>query len=1254
LAEIKDDDYDQLKDFMIKDQYLHICSPELALFLKERPTNDLDKIADMAERFLDARKFTRPVKNDTPIGGHMTQKAENAPRFRERHQNYDSNVNFTRSQNSRPSRDPVRCWVCDKVGHVAKDCVQRAKMNAMFELEDEPKEVALNCAYELPGKSNIGQLQSRCKPGALRIETGRVNNKPVTVLRDSGCTSIIIRKRLVKPNQLVQTFVSCRLIDGTVKRFQLAIIDIETSYVSGLVKAICIDNPICDLIIGNVDSCDVPLDRPSEWGFKNAFAQTTEAIQTVSTQTAVSSRETETEINTLGAVITRSQAAKETRVPKPLHVPSIVDFGINAAEFKVKQKEDSELAVFWQKARESHGSDLENNQSEFVIKDDVLYRRYKNKFGYTVLQLILPLKFRQQILTMAHDNIMAGHLGIKKTYEKISAHFFWPGIGRSVKDWCRSCDQCQRTMPKGRNPKAELGRMPIIDVPFKRVAIDIIGKISPMSESKNQYILTLIDFATRYPEAVPLKSIDTVTVAEALFGIFSRIGIPEEVLSDNGSQLVSQVMEEVMRMLSVKHLVTTVYHPECNGLCENYNGTLKRMLKKVCMEKPRDWDRYIPALLFAYRDTPQESLGFSPFMLVYGRDVRGPLKIAKDLLVKVESDEEVKTTYEYVVDLKNRLKETCELAHAELRKNQIKQKTYYDRKAVKRNFKPGDFVLLLLPTDHNKLLMHWKGPFELVRKQSEHDYIIKLGGNKEKVFHINMLKPYFSRAKIGEEENDFTSRTEAIASVIELDEGEMETENLPETINLIQTETYENVDLNPNLPEDKQRELRQLVYEFRDIFTDVPKVTNLGEHKITLTSSIPVKQRPYPIPYALREAVDEEIDSMLRNRIIEPCESAYASPLVIVKKPDGSLRLCCDYKKLNSITVFDPEPMPIADDIFAKLANSKYFSKFDMSKGYWQVPMAREHRDYTAFVCHRGLFRFNMMPFGLVNSAACYTRIMRKLTCDLNNTNNYIDDVICDSDDWKYHLIVLRNFFETVRSGNLSLRPKKCSLGYDSVSFLGYTVKENFLLPKQDNIKAIREAEPPKTKKQLRGLIGMLSFYRRFVPHFAEIILPLTELTKKRGPNNIEWGEQQQRAFETVKSLLCSAPILKLPDPNKEYILQTDASGGGLGATLLQEFEGVLHPVMYASRKLLDRETRYSVIERECLAIVWAFQKYHNYLYGKEFVLQTDHQPLSYLNSARYRNTRIMRWNLLLQPYKFSVSYLKGTNNLFSDFLSRL
>ena len=186
--------------------------------------------------------------------------------------------------------------------------------------------------------------------------------------------------------------------------------------------------------------------------------------------------------------------------------------------------------------------------------------------------------------------------------------------------------------------------MPIVDIPFKRVAIDIVGEIFPASSRGHRYILTLVDYATRYAEAVPLKSITTTSVAEALVGIFSRVGIPEEILSDRGTQLTSAQMREVGRLLSLKQLTTTPYHPQCNGLVERFNGTLKMMLKRMCAEKPKDWDRYISALLFAYREAPQESLGFSPFELLYGRTVKGPLQILRKLWTKEETDPETRST----------------------------------------------------------------------------------------------------------------------------------------------------------------------------------------------------------------------------------------------------------------------------------------------------------------------------------------------------------------------------------------------------------------------------------------------------------------------------------------------------------------------------------------------------------------------------------------------------------------------------------
>ena len=269
----------------------------------------------------------------------------------------------------------------------------------------------------------------------------------------------------------------------------------------------------------------------------------------------------------------------------------------------------------------------------------------------------------------------------------------------NITSFCRSCDVCQKTTAKGSVSRVPLEYMPLIDMPFRRVTVDLVGPISPPSEKGHRYILTMVDYATRYPEAVPLKSIETETMAEALRDMYSRLGIPEEVLSDLVTQFVSKCMEEVSRLLSIKRLTTTPYHPVCNGLVECFNGTPKKMLRRLCNEQPRQWHRFVNPLLFAYREAPQEATGFSPFELLYGRTVRGPVQILKKLWSEDTDGTEIKTSYQYVFEFRERLDNTIKIAQEELLKSRKKNKTLYDKRVKKREFQEGDKVLLLLPTD---------------------------------------------------------------------------------------------------------------------------------------------------------------------------------------------------------------------------------------------------------------------------------------------------------------------------------------------------------------------------------------------------------------------------------------------------------------------------------------------------------------------------------------------------------------------------
>jgi len=248
-----------------------------------------------------------------------------------------------------------------------------------------------------------------------------------------------------------------------------------------------------------------------------------------------------------------------------------------------------------------------------------------------------------------------------------------------------------------------------------------------------------------------------------------------------------------------------------------------------------------------------------------------------------------------------------------------------------------------------------------------------------------------------------------------------------------------------------------------------------------------------------------------------------------------------------------------------------------------------------------------------------------------------VDDVLGHTENWSKHMKILRDFFERVKKANLCLRPIKCKILFDQVKFLGHTLQEDCIKPQDESVGQILNTERPKTKKSCRSLLGMINCYHRYIPNCAEVIAPLTELTQNRAPNNVEWGAEQERAFKQVKKILSSEPILKLPDLNHQIILSTDASNKSLGACMMQEYDGVKHPVMYASRKMLSREQNYSVGEREALAIVWAVNKFHRYLYGQHFILESDHRPLEYIQTSHSKNPRIMRWSLSLQPYCYMV-----------------
>uniref|UniRef100_A0AAR2M2K3 Gypsy retrotransposon integrase-like protein 1 n=1 Tax=Pygocentrus nattereri TaxID=42514 RepID=A0AAR2M2K3_PYGNA len=329
------------------------------------------------------------------------------------------------------------------------------------------------------------------------------------------------------------------------------------------------------------------------------------------------------------------------------------------------QEQDESLKPLFVKC--SQGNSLSKCDMQFVVRNNILYR-VKND----VEQLVVPTCMRQNVLKMGHSEPWAGHLGQDKTLNRIAARFFWPRLHLDVVEFCRTCPQCQLTAPQKKSDRVPMINMPIIDVPFSRIAMDVVGPL-PRSRTGNRYILVISDYASRYPEAFALRKVKTRQIANALIQLISRVGIPREVLTDLGTNFTSKQLREVFSLLGIKGLNSTPFHPQTDGLVERFNKTLKCMLKKFVSETGADWDTWLPYLLFAYREVPQASTGFSPFHLLYGREVRGPLDVLKETW-EGQGKEQKSNVLSYVLKMRDKMAQLVELVRSNMEDAQHRQK----------------------------------------------------------------------------------------------------------------------------------------------------------------------------------------------------------------------------------------------------------------------------------------------------------------------------------------------------------------------------------------------------------------------------------------------------------------------------------------------------------------------------------------------------------------------------------------------------
>ncbi|EYC34973.1 hypothetical protein Y032_1220g3764 [Ancylostoma ceylanicum] len=463
--------------------------------------------------------------------------------------------------------------------------------------------------------------------------------------------------------------------------------------------------------------------------------------------------------------------------------------------------------------------------------------------------------------------------------------------------------------------------------------------------------------------------------------------------------------------------------------------------------------------------------------------------------------------------------------------------------------------------------------------------------------------------------------------------------------------------------EQLSEEIKAVLDEFPDAFSVCDREltgTNRVEMDIDTGDNKPIKMKARSVPLGIRKKLRELLEDLENRKIIEKSSSAWAFPIVLVEKKDGSLRLCVDYRELNKRIKLDSYPLPTIDAVLQSLAGKRFFSTLDLCSGYWQIPLSADAREKSAFTTTEGLFQFRVTPFGLSTSPPVFQRLMDSVLHDLLGADVfcYIDDIIICTDTREKHIELLRQVCARLKEAGLRLKAQKCVLMQTQVSFLGHVIDSEGVHMDPKKVEAISRYEAPKNVKELRTFLGMASFYRKFCLGFSKVAGCLFALTSSKSV--WKWSKEHKEAFDSVKEMIMTAPVLMQPDierardGSRPFVICTDASTTGLGAVLSQEGDDRhLHPVYFASKGLSRAERRYHVTDLEALAVVFAVRRFHMFIYGLPTVVLTDHQPLTALFNRSNVSACVLRWSLEIQRYNLEIKYVKGKTNVVADALSR-
>ena len=932
----------------------------------------------------------------------------------------------------------------------------------------------------------------------------------------------------------------------------------------------------------------------------------------------------------------------------------------NADLLRQEQASDDTLATCRKLASQRKGG--------YFYKNDLLYRN-DEILGEKYEQLILPVSRRAEVMKLAHDTYGA-HMGIDNTKHRIRLSFYWPTLAKDIHDYVQTCSVCARRRRITCYDNTPITPIPRNEKSFNHWYIDAMGPIHGSMKADMNYCLLCVDSNTRFPMAFALRALTAKNIVDCLIKLWSLFGVSQFITLDNATCHSAKLTRLLMERMGCSPIFITPTNSRGNGIAERYIGVVKEMIHKVACDKQKSWFKYLDLIMWCLREVPQSSTGLPPWLLAFGHLPRGPCAILKEFWT--DNDELpldlAPSVTEYLQELRNRIAEANNYATSNMNEAQRKRAKRYNLRARPKSFEVGDSVLILVPdSTSSRLWAKWRAPATIIEKKSPYSYLVEYQGTRH-YLPVSKLRPFNVRCDDVKCDLFCTFTVNSVTSIVYDDD---------EAFGCIE---YVDVPLNSNIelpskriPESKLSHLSEvqrlqlciLLDEFADLFNDKPGLCDSYEHEINVNPDFrPKRLKEYRIPEKLRGEVRRQITELLSLGMIRRSNSPMASPLIcVLKGPNGrdGVRVVMDYRYLNRYTVSDALSPPDISTVLQRIGRAKFISTYDGKSSYWTIPIKREHQWLTGFVCEGQTYEWTRAAFGLRNSGCSFLRMIERVLQPVRDfVESFVDDMaVCSETTWEDHLRETREFFLLIRKSGLTLTLKKSNFGKPEVKFCGHIVGSGQRRIDSGKFECIQGLKRPESKKQVRSVLGTFSWFRDYIPNFTENVRPLIELTQKRIPERIPWGEEQEKSFSLLKQSLCDATnkCLGIIDWSKPFNIYTDASDYSISGSLTQcDADGRDYPICFYSKKLTDSQKNWPIIEREAVAVLEALQRFKSWIFGYEINIFCDHNPLSYLTDSTPKSPRLLRWALALQSYNLSFHYKSGTSPAMAvpDCLSRL